>query len=241
MTPASVMQKRYSSINQALHWFAALCMFAILPLAWVMTNVRPGTPLRATLFSWHETLGLVVLFVTGVRLVWRMFDGPPPYHPQVARWERVLAHTTAGLLFLMLLWMPITGFFTASYGGHRIRLFNLIPTPAILPRVESQAKLFDSLHLFGQWAVYGLIALHLSAVAFHLIWDKNGVLGRMLPAHATEPKEAQASDFEIRARMDSGVGSGSVAGSDARQVDESASAQLIRDARDVDRDRVRHI
>lgn len=38
---------RYSSINQALHWLTALCMFAILPLAWVMTNMPTDAPSRA--------------------------------------------------------------------------------------------------------------------------------------------------------------------------------------------------
>ena len=35
---------------------------------------------------------------------------------------------------------------------------------------------------------YALIGLHISAVAFHLTWTKSGVLGRMLPAYATEPE-----------------------------------------------------
>jgi cytochrome b561 len=183
------MQKRYSPTNQVLHWLTALCMFAILPLAWVMTNMSRDAPFLPTLFAWHETLGLIVLFITAYRIVRRIFDGPPPYPPQVATWERHLAHTAYWLFFLMLFWMPITGFLMTSYFGHGVQLFDLIPTPAILSKDESQAKLFVALHLAGQWAIYGLIALHLSAVAFHLIWGKDGVLGRMLPASATEPKD----------------------------------------------------
>jgi cytochrome b561 len=53
-TPASeatLVQQRYSPLNQSLHWFTAICMFAILPLAWVMTNAKLGTPLDETLFD----------------------------------------------------------------------------------------------------------------------------------------------------------------------------------------------
>jgi cytochrome b561 len=32
-----------------------------------------------------------------------------------------------------------------------------------------------------------LIVLHIGAVTIHLIWRRNGVLGRMLPANAAEP------------------------------------------------------
>jgi cytochrome b561 len=187
MPGACAVQRRFSPINQALHWVTAICMFAILPLAWVMTNAKPGTPLDEALFNWHKTLGVIVLLVTAFRIGWRFIDGPPPYPPAVARWEQVLAHAAYWLFFAVLLWMPVTGFLTSYYGGHPIKLFNLIPTPPLLPKDETRAKVFDSLHLFGQWAVYGLIALHLSAVAVHLMWRKDGVLGRMLPAYATDP------------------------------------------------------
>jgi cytochrome b561 len=43
------------------------------------------------------------------------------------------------------------------------------------------------LHSLGQWAVYLLLGLHIAGVAFHLIWGKDGVLGRMLPSYAAEP------------------------------------------------------
>ena len=143
------MQKRYSPINQTLHWVTALRIFTILPLAWVMTNMPRDASSRADLFAWHETIGLVILFITGCRIVRRIFDGPPPYPARVARWERGLARATHWLLFLVLLWMPITGYLTASYGGHRVKLFDVVLAPALLPKNDEQQKLFVSLHLFG--------------------------------------------------------------------------------------------
>jgi cytochrome b561 len=200
------MQRRYSSINQALHWVTALCMFAILPLAWVMTNMPTDAPSRAALFAWHETLGLIVLLVTAGRIIWRRFDGAPPYPAAVARWERRLAHATSAVFFLALAWMPVTGFLTAAYGGHQVELFDLVPTPAILRANAARAELFTSLHLAGQWAIYSLIALHLGAVAFHLIWTKAGVLGRMLPADATEPGRGDERVRQLRLRrLESGA------------------------------------
>jgi cytochrome b561 len=181
------MQPRYSPLNQALHWITGVCMLAILPLAWVMTNAKEGTPFDEALFNWHKTLGAIVLLVTVFRIVWRFIDGPPPYPPMIAAWERTLAHAAYWLFFLVLLWMPITGFLTSTYGGHATKLFNLIPTPLLLPKNKDLSEFFAGLHGLGQWAVYALIVLHLSAVAMHLIWRKDGLLGRMLPANAAEP------------------------------------------------------
>lgn len=176
------MQPRYSPLNQALHWLTALCMFAVLPLAWVMTNAK-GELQHAT-YNWHKSLGLVVLGLTLFRIVWRLVDRPPAYPAKVAAWDRALAHVVYWLFFGVMLWMPITGFINSAYGGYPVKLFNLIQTPEIFPKNEGMADLFGTLHALGQWPVYGLIGLHLCAVAFHLIWGKDGVLGRMLPEDA---------------------------------------------------------
>ena len=188
------MQPKYSPTNQALHWITALCMLAILPLAWVMTNAKEGTPFSSALFNWHKTLGAIVLLVTAFRIFWRFRDPPPSYPRAVGEWDRMLAHIVYWLFFAVLIWMPVTGFLTSTYGGHATRLFNAIPTPLLLSKDKGLSDLFGTLHSAGQWAVYGLIGLHLCAVAFHLIWRRDGVLGRMLPANAAEPAPEAAAD-----------------------------------------------
>jgi len=184
------VQARYSAVNQALHWITAICMFAILPLAWVMTNAKEGTPFSTALFNWHKTLGGIVLLVTLFRIGWRFVDRPPEYPPAVAAWDQALARAVYWLFFALLIWMPVTGLLLTTYGGHPTKLFNLIQTPQLLTPDKGLTALFGTLHALGQWGIYALIALHLSAVAFHLIWGHDGVLGRMLPANAAEPATA---------------------------------------------------
>ena len=176
------MQPRYSSLNQALHWLTALCMAAILPLAWVMTRAdEKTTPHLGSLYNCHKTLGVTVLTLVIVRLVWRVFDPPPAY---------AQSHATLWLLYATLLWMPVTGFIMSESEGHPTKVFDLIPTPQLWPVNERLADQFGYLHALGQWAIYGLLLLHLAGVAFHLIWAKDGVVGRMLPPYSGEPPAA---------------------------------------------------
>ena len=81
------MRLRYSNANQAMHWITVACMVALLPLAWLMLNIKRGAPVSAALFNWHKTLGAIVLIVTAIRIVWRFRDPPPPYPPAVAAWD----------------------------------------------------------------------------------------------------------------------------------------------------------
>lgn len=184
------MQARYSNTNQVLHWLTAVCMLAILPLAWVMTNAGEHMAGRDALYNWHKTLGGLVLLITLFRIAWRLKDGPPPYPAKVAKWDRQFAHAVYWLFFLVLLLMPITGEVMTLYGTHPTVLFNLIPTPQLVQPNKQISGAFAELHNLGQWAIYALIALHLAGVAFHLIWGKDGVLGRMLPAYSGEPPAA---------------------------------------------------
>jgi cytochrome b561 len=103
------------------------------------------------------------------------------------------------IFFLALFWMPITGFLTSYSGGHPIKLFDLIPTPDFLPRDKARAEFFGSLHFAGQWAIYALIVLHLAAVTLHTVCRRTGILGRMLPATATEAEGAFPREDEGRA------------------------------------------
>ncbi len=180
------MISRYSPINQAAHWLVALGMFTILPLAWVMMSAPDGSHLQHSTYNWHKTIGLVVLLITVFRIVWRFFDPPPHYPARIAAWDHRLARLVYWLFFAVMLWMPVTGFLDSAYDGFPIKLFNLIPTPEIFPKNQAKADFFARLHDLGQWPVYGLIVLHLTAVAFHLIWRRDGVLSRMLPKQATD-------------------------------------------------------
>ncbi len=183
---AARMKIRYSPINQTAHWLTALGMFAILPLAWVMTNAQGGSHVQETAYNWHKTIGLIVLLITVFRIAWRFFDPPPPYPARVAAWDHALARTAYWLFFAVMIWMPVTGFLDSAYDGYPIKLFNFISTPEIFPKNQAKADFYARLHDLGQWPVYALIVLHLAAVAFHLIWWRDGVLNRMLPEQSKE-------------------------------------------------------
>ena len=185
------MQTRYSPRHQIVHWLTALCVAAIMAIAWVMISAREGAPFTDSLYDWHGSLGIVVLALTCYRIVWRYFDRPPPMPASLARWERALSGTTYVLLYVVLLWMPITGYVAAAAAGYPLKFFNLISIAPLVPKSDHLNTLMNTLHfVYGQWAVYTLIALHVVGVIFNVVRRRNGILGRMLPAHATEPAAA---------------------------------------------------
>jgi cytochrome b561 len=186
------MQIRYSPAQQIMHWLTVLLMFSILPVAWILDSVVEETP---KFFFWmdvHEAIGITILALTTLRIVWRLFDPPPPHPAILAQWS----HRTAGLvhagLLLLMLVMPLSGYVWATGHAHDVAPFNLVRFPRILFGHRAIGDAAEAVHLFGRWIVYGLIALHLAGVSYHLIFKRDALLARMLPPQALETKEQEA-------------------------------------------------
>ena len=186
------MQVHYSPAQQVMHWLTVLLMFSILPVAWILDSVVEETP---PFFFWmdvHEAIGLTILASTTLRIVWRLFDPPPPYSATMARWSNRSARLVhVGLLILMIV-MPVSGYVWATGHGHDVAPFSLVRFPRIAFGHRAIGDAAETVHLFCRWLIYGLIALHLAGVSYHLIFKRDALLARMLPPQALETKEQQS-------------------------------------------------
>jgi cytochrome b561 len=173
--------KRYNAIAQLLHWVTALCMFAALPLAWVMYNMPESASDRDAMFMWHKSFGLSILALTVIRSAWRLLLPAPAFPPSIARWETTVARATYLLLYCTLFAMPISGYILSSAGGHPVTFFDLFTLPA-LPKNDALSKTATWIHVaIGQYVLYGLIALHVIGVVWHVAARRDGIHDRMLP------------------------------------------------------------
>lgn len=171
---------RYSPGQQVLHWLTVCLMLAILPVAWVVGSLKEDTPRFDIYLDIHKALGLSILALTLVRVLWRLAE-PPPAHPSsMARWSRTLAHAVAVGLLVMMILMPVTGYLWTNGHGHDVAPFGF-RFPRFGWNNRGLGDVAKSLHVYGQWVIYGLIALHLAGVSFHLIVRRDGLIARMLP------------------------------------------------------------
>lgn len=172
--------RRYTELAQHLHWITAVCAAALLPVAWVMTNLPEHSPKQGFLFSLHKSLGLTIWLLIVARLIWRATHPAPALGPKTPRWMDLLSKASHWLLYLAFFAMPISGFVTSSTGGHGVKFWG-IPLPD-LPKNDAVSELAARLHATGQWAVYALLILHVGATAYHVVLRRDGVLQRMVPA-----------------------------------------------------------
>ena len=179
---------RYTRTAVVLHWAVAALIVVNVGLAWSVDFlldewVRP-------VIDTHKSTGITVLGLVLLRILWRAGHPPPPMPAHYARWERWSAHAAHGVLYSLILLLPLSGWLHDSAwkdaASHPMRLFGLVPWPRIgfIAGIEPVSK--ESLHtLFGifhtafGYALYVLLVLHIGGALKHQFLDREPELQRM--------------------------------------------------------------
>lgn len=173
--------QRYSSIAIALHWLIALLIVATFTLGLVMTDIPGLTPTKLRYFSWHKWAGVTVLALAALRLLWRLRSKPPAYPNAMAPWQRRAAHLLHGLLYVMMFAVPLSGYFYSLAAGVPVVYFGLFQLPVLIDADPALKPVLKALHYWLAMGMASLVALHVLAAFKHLLIDRDGIMGRMLP------------------------------------------------------------
>jgi cytochrome b561 len=176
---ASAEARRYNGLAQALHWLTAALMLAVLPLGWIGVSLTKEAPTKGTYFVLHRSVGLTILALAVARVVWRLLRPAPP-EGDLPRGLALVGRVNQWLLYAVLLIMPTSGYLVSAYGGRPTPYFWLVSLPGFEKSSELH-ELFERVHLFGQWALYASVVLHIAGVLWRLVICRDGVFDRMLP------------------------------------------------------------
>ena len=170
---------RYTRTAIALHWLLALMIPAQIGLGWYMLSVEkePGSK---TLFALHISLGLTIALLVVLRLAWRVAHPPAVLPASMASWEVNAARFSHLLIYLLMVLLPVTGYFGASFSGDVVSYFG-VPLPGWAAKNDPLKEQFFTAHSVTAWALVGLVALHVLGALKHLLKDRDGVFHRMWP------------------------------------------------------------
>ncbi len=169
----------YGRVAKSLHWFIVLLLVVQFALAWTMPEIHRGTR-PETLINLHLSVGTVILLVALLRLAWRLRFPVPLVTDNVPRWQYRAAQASHGLLYLLLLLMPLLGWANASARGWRIDFFGVAALPPLLPQNSPLGRALGDVHIWTSYVLLGVIGLHVVAALYHHFWLGDRVLRRML-------------------------------------------------------------
>ncbi len=174
------MPMRWPPTVQLLHWVGLVLVTATAVIGLLMVDLERGSDLRKLCYGLHKSLGITALALAALRLLVRVASRPPA-PPPGPRWQHLAAHATHGLMYLVLLALPLSGWLLNSVAGQPLPWFGLFQLPALAARAPELRQLVDSVHVALFWALVALVTLHLSAVLQHQLWRRDRLLQRMLP------------------------------------------------------------
>ncbi|MBS1220097.1 MAG: putative cytochrome b561 [Proteobacteria bacterium] len=169
---------RYSTPAVVLHWLMALLIFAAFPLGLYMADL-PLSPDKLKLYSYHKWIGVTVFLLVAVRLGWRLTHTPPPLPDGTPVWQRRVSATVHGLLYLLMIAIPLSGWLMSSAKGFQTVWFGVLPLPDLLEKDRELGDLLAGVHKALNFTLLALVILHVAAAFKHHFIERQPFLQRM--------------------------------------------------------------
>lgn len=180
----------WGAIAKFFHWLIALLIIGNMALGYWADSLSLS-PTKVEAFYWHKTTGLTVLWLAVLRLLWRFTNPAPRLPPGMPGWERLLAHASHFLLYVLMIAMPVSGWIINSTANFPLDLYGLIPVPDLVPKGPNESAIGDIAKAAHYWmfiSICVLLVLHVAGALKHHVINGDPVLKRMAPfSRASDP------------------------------------------------------
>ena len=174
------MSHRYTPTAIGLHWLMAVLLPVIFGIG-VYMHELPLSPWKLQIYSWHKWAGVTAFLLVLVRLAWRLTHRPPDLPATMSPVLRLAAHAGHGLLYLLMIAIPLTGWLMSSAKGFQTVYFGVLPIPDLLAKDKALGDLLREVHAVLNYLLAAVVVGHVGAAFKHHLVDRDDVLRRMLP------------------------------------------------------------
>ncbi|HEY1858209.1 cytochrome b [Acidocella sp.] len=169
----------YDKTSIALHWTTASLIFLLFGLE----EVRGFFSLKSTrhmVDTIHVSFGLILIFVLGLRIIWRLRPGRKTRDAGTGIIERA-AKAVHFILYVLLSGQAFLGILTRWTDNHPLTFFGLqIPSP-FGSFSKATGDFVYEIHDVMAWVIMGFVGVHATAALFHHFILRDDILTRMLP------------------------------------------------------------
>jgi cytochrome b561 len=170
----------YGALAKLLHWTIVVLIIAQYVIAEAADELPDGIE-KLSVLTQHKSLGMVVLILAVARIGWKLANRGTPAPVSMPAWQRKAAAASHGLLYLLILAQPLSGWVMSSAANYPVTLFGWFQFPALVAPNHDLHEGLEELHEVLFYALAIVALLHAAAAVYHHVWMKDDTLRRMLP------------------------------------------------------------
>ena len=169
----------WGAVARAFHWLIAVLILAQFVIGSVAEEMKL-TPAKLDLFVWHKSIGVTVLVLAVLRLLWRLGNPPPAPRIGAPRWERKLAAVAHRVLYVLIIAVPLSGWWVSDASRVPFKAFFLVPMPDFIATDRALQEAAAEVHETLTAALLFVVVVHIAAALRHHFLLHDDVLRRML-------------------------------------------------------------
>ncbi|MDC3099254.1 cytochrome b/b6 domain-containing protein [Candidatus Pelagibacter sp.] len=166
----------YGIISKLLHWLSAILLLIQIPLGFYLVDLDFGEE-RLSTENIHIIIGLSVFYLVIIRLLNKIFNPTPKLDPSIFKGQKFIAKLNHILLYVAILSITISGILKKLFNGETLVIF--FKKIKIQDNFELADQFYD-IHIFSNYTIIALIALHISAVIIHKLFFNENLLKKIL-------------------------------------------------------------
>lgn len=175
--------RSWGAVARLLHWGMAVLIIAMLVVGVVMVDwPNAEFEIKFTLYQWHKSFGMLLAALLVLRLVWRWVQPVPAPPPSSSAFTRRAAAVSHGLLYALMLLLPLTGYLMVATSPLEIPtvVFGLVPVPHVLGPDPALEAVFKTAHDVLGKLLIAVVLVHVLAALKHALLNRDGIWTRMV-------------------------------------------------------------
>ena len=172
--------EQFGLVTKLIHWLSAFTILALFVLGFWMVDLDYYNDWYQTAPHWHESVGILLLIVTLLRVFWRLINvTPEPLENQSVLIVKSakLAHL---LLYCLLLLVMFSGYLIPTADDRVISVFNWFDVISFGELFSNQEDISGLIHEYAAYSLIALSLLHALAAIKHHYINKDATLQRMM-------------------------------------------------------------
>jgi cytochrome b561 len=167
------IQSRYDGVAKFLHWTIALL---------IISEYLIGLTIDTFGWKWlHIQVGFLILLCVLLRVIWRITHQYPAMDASLSKHNQFLAHAGHGVLYLLMLAIPLTGVTVVVTKGLAFNIWGIHVSPLMAPINYDTRHMIKEIHEYMAHIIIIMAALHALAALMHQFVHGHKILSRMLP------------------------------------------------------------